>query len=253
MLLSQESFGAVAAIYDAAGVLQAKYAYDPWGNCTVISDMGGIGALNPIRYRGYYWDEEIALYYLNARYYDPEVGRFISQDYIGYAVLQFLEINGFNLYIFCFNNPINYKDPEGCIAIADDIIIFATIFFIIAVYYIETTFHPIQNIANLIGDNFNDLIDDSTIDNFNEDIEFGNIIDESVVEVDDGVFYYSEHDTNKNPSNREKHENGQARRRRDQRGEKGDKRRKIDRSGKRRKLNQKILHMIEFLFSNMIF
>ncbi len=61
LLLSKEPFGAVAAIYDAAGVCKAEYAYDAWGNCTVISDMGGIGALNPIRYRGYFAINQIFL------------------------------------------------------------------------------------------------------------------------------------------------------------------------------------------------
>ena len=103
--------GDVTAIYDEAGVLQAEYAYDAWGNCTVISDMGGIGALNPIRYRGYYWDEQIALYYLNARYYDPEVGRFISQDSIKYLAPETL--NGINLFAYCLNNPVMYSDPTG--------------------------------------------------------------------------------------------------------------------------------------------
>ena len=103
--------GDVTAIYDAAGVCKAEYAYDAWGNCTVISDMGGIGALNPIRYRGYYWDEEIALYYLNARYYDPEVGRFISQDSIKYIAPETL--NGINLFAYCLNNPVMETDPDG--------------------------------------------------------------------------------------------------------------------------------------------
>ena len=73
--------------------------------------MGGIAALNPFRYRGYYWDEEIALYYLNARYYDPEVGRFISQDDIFY--LKPIILNGVNLYSYCYNNPIKYIDVVG--------------------------------------------------------------------------------------------------------------------------------------------
>ena len=103
--------GDVTAIYDAAGSLQAEYAYDAWGNCTVNSDMGGIAALNPIRYRGYYWDEEIALYYLNARYYDPEVGRFISQDSIKYLAPETL--NGINLFAYCLNNPVMETDPDG--------------------------------------------------------------------------------------------------------------------------------------------
>lgn len=93
--------GDIAEIYDESGVLHAEYAYDAWGNCTVISDMGGIGSLNPFRYRGYYWDGEINLYYLNARYYDPQIGRFISQDEVGYLAPEVL--NGVNLFAYCLS------------------------------------------------------------------------------------------------------------------------------------------------------
>ena len=67
---------------------------------------------NPFRYRGYYYDIETGLYYLNSRYYDPEIGRFISPDDISY-----LGANGdlisYNLYAYCSNNPVNYQDPTG--------------------------------------------------------------------------------------------------------------------------------------------
>ena len=71
--------------------------------------------MNPIRYRGYYWEEEIALYYLNARYYDPEVGRFISQDSIKYLAPEML--NGINLFVYCLNNPVMAYDPSGTDAV----------------------------------------------------------------------------------------------------------------------------------------
>ena len=51
-----------------------------WGKCTVKTNVSGIAAINPFRYHGYYLDDETGLYYLNARYYDPEIGRFISPD-----------------------------------------------------------------------------------------------------------------------------------------------------------------------------
>ena len=92
--------------------LAAEYKYDAWGKCEVTEvDNSGIGDINPIRYRGYYYDKETALYYLNARYYDPEVGRFISAD-----STQFLEpntVNGLNLYAYCGNNPVMNVDPSG--------------------------------------------------------------------------------------------------------------------------------------------
>jgi RHS repeat-associated protein len=66
-----------------------------------------VGAKNAIRYRGYYFDTETGLYYLNARYYDPETGRFISPDVVAE--------NG-NLYAYCQNDPINNVDPSGCLS-----------------------------------------------------------------------------------------------------------------------------------------
>jgi RHS repeat-associated protein len=94
------------------GTKVARYTYDAWGN-HVVSNLTGdnIGDINPFRYRGYYYDKETQLYYLNARYYDPEVGRFISQDNISY--LEPETINGLNLYAYCGNNPIMGYDPSG--------------------------------------------------------------------------------------------------------------------------------------------
>lgn len=104
-------FGDIIAIFDGSGTVYAKYAYDAWGNCSILQDTNGIGTLNPFRYRGYYWDSELNLYYLNARYYDPEIGRFISQDNIAYLDPETL--NGLNLFAYCLNNPVMDTDPDG--------------------------------------------------------------------------------------------------------------------------------------------
>ena len=93
-----------------------KYEYDAWGNHVVTDKDGnpvtsGIGVLNPFRYRSYYYDTETELYYLQTRYYDPELGRFISQDSIEYAAPE--TINGLNLYAYCGNNPVMNIDPTG--------------------------------------------------------------------------------------------------------------------------------------------
>ena len=66
---------------------------------------------NPFRYRGYYYDNETGLYYLNSRYYDPEIGRFINADELSY--LNENNINGMNLFSYCRNNPVIYFDPSG--------------------------------------------------------------------------------------------------------------------------------------------
>ncbi len=95
-----------------------QYWYDAWGNHKVVNSSGAeitdpdhIGNLNPFRYRGYYYDRETGLYFLQTRYYDPEIGRFLNRDSVAYADPQ--TINGLNLYAYCLNNPIAYTDPYG--------------------------------------------------------------------------------------------------------------------------------------------
>ena len=65
----------------------------------------------PFRYRGYYYDTSIGLYYLNSRYYDPETGRFLNEDLVSY--LDPATIGGINPYAYCGNDPVNYVDPSG--------------------------------------------------------------------------------------------------------------------------------------------
>ena len=72
-----------------------------------------IAELNPFRYRGYYYDIETGLYYLNSRYYDPEIGRFINADDIATLNITNTAINGLNLYAYCLNNPVNERDDSG--------------------------------------------------------------------------------------------------------------------------------------------
>ena len=104
--------GDVVCIYNTSGVVQVEYAYDAWGNCTIISNANSdIANINPIRYRGYYYDKETNLYYLNSRYYSPEWRRFISPDDTAYLDPQ--NVNGLNLYCYCNNDPVNYYDPSG--------------------------------------------------------------------------------------------------------------------------------------------
>ena len=108
--------GDVTAIYDQNGVRKAEYAYDAWGNCTVTySGDYNIAYTNPILYRGYYYDRSTGLYYLNARYYNPQWRRFISPDSTEYLDPE--SVNGLNLYAYCGNDPVNYVDPSGCLAI----------------------------------------------------------------------------------------------------------------------------------------
>jgi RHS repeat-associated protein len=104
--------GDITSIINRNGIEVARYTYDAWGN-HVVNNLteDNIGDINPFRYRGYYYDKETQLYYLNARYYDPEVGRFISQDNISYLAPE--TINGLNLYAYCGNNPVMLSDSTG--------------------------------------------------------------------------------------------------------------------------------------------
>ena len=106
--------GDIIGITDNSGNIVAKYIYDSWGKLISIKDSSDvdktddttfIGYINPIRYRGYYYDSEIGLYYLNARYYDPKVGRFINAD----ETLS----GGYNLFGYCLNDPVNLSDLKG--------------------------------------------------------------------------------------------------------------------------------------------
>lgn len=99
--------GDVTSIYDSYGVV-AQYAYDAWGN--ILEIQGTFAELNPLRYRGYVYDQEIGFYYLQSRYYDPGIGRFISGD--NYASTG-QGIIGNNMYAYCGNNPIINIDADG--------------------------------------------------------------------------------------------------------------------------------------------
>ena len=115
-LYRKNAQGDITHILDNAGMVVAKYVYDAWGNHAILDANGtdlasGVGVLNPFRYRSYYYDEETDLYYLQTRYYDPEVGRFISQDDVSY--LDPDSVNGLNLYAYCANNPVMNVDPTG--------------------------------------------------------------------------------------------------------------------------------------------
>ena len=87
--------------------------YDAWGNIisTTYSNGGGTSAarFNPFTYRGYYRDSETGMYYLNSRYYNPRMGRFINAD----SEIHPVEFSGCNLFEYCANNPVVYYDPYG--------------------------------------------------------------------------------------------------------------------------------------------
>ena len=100
--------GDIIAIANKNGKTVAEYSYDAWGVPTILSDATGVIAnINPFRYRGYYYDVEIGLYYLQSRYYDAGMGRFVNGDN---SELLYLNIN---LLSYVTNDPLNETDPLG--------------------------------------------------------------------------------------------------------------------------------------------
>lgn len=105
--------GDVIQIYNATGTLVGSYDYDAWGGVTenaTSADTQSITELNPIRYRGYYYDTETKFYYLKSRYYDPAVKRFLNAD--GY-VQTGDGLHDKNMFVYCLNNSVNLSDPTG--------------------------------------------------------------------------------------------------------------------------------------------
>ena len=104
--------GDVVAILNTSGSTVVAYTYDAWGNLltTTGSMADNLGIHNPLRYRGYVYDTETGLYYLQSRYYDPNQGRFINADVL-YSTGQGLLGN--NMFAYCRNNPVCRKDISG--------------------------------------------------------------------------------------------------------------------------------------------
>lgn len=106
----------VGIINDATGEQVVSYTYDAWGNITSTTGTlaSTIGQYNSMRYRGYYYDTETGMYYLQSRYYNPEMRRFINAD--DPELLQFLSSNsvmGGNIFAYCINEPVNNIDNNG--------------------------------------------------------------------------------------------------------------------------------------------
>ena len=106
--------GDVIAIVNKDAETVAKYTYDAWGVPTITQDTSvcAIAAINPYRYRGYFYDNEIGHYYIQSRYYNPVIGRFVNAD-VAETLEYPSEIGIINLYSYCKNKPINETDVSG--------------------------------------------------------------------------------------------------------------------------------------------
>ena len=105
-----------ALVHGSTGNVSIWYSYDASGNTVVSGNMDHPGAntlinINPFRYRSYVYDSETGLYYVSSRYYDPEIGRWINADSVIAGVGG--NVKGYNLFAYCFNNPVNMDDQAG--------------------------------------------------------------------------------------------------------------------------------------------
>ena len=91
----------------------ATYEYDAWGN---VSSSGRLAEINPLRYRGYYYDNETGFYYLQSRYYDPVNRRFINADGLISSNWSF---SGLNMFAYCENDPVGRSDPSGMLSLSE--------------------------------------------------------------------------------------------------------------------------------------
>ena len=108
--------GDVIQIYNASGTLVGSYTYDAWGKVTenaTSADTQGITETNPIRYRGYYYDTETRLYYVNSRYYDPAVKRMLNADDDSLSTATPQGLTDKNYFTYCDNNPTVRVDSDG--------------------------------------------------------------------------------------------------------------------------------------------
>ena len=111
-------FGDVIGIVDENGSVVVEYEYDVWGKLISVSGSLAqtLGKINPIRYRGYYYDSESGYYYLQSRYYDPELRRFINADKLEslYSPKNtYLYADSVNTFAYCANSPVNMVDYSG--------------------------------------------------------------------------------------------------------------------------------------------
>ena len=189
----------------------ATYEYDAWGN--ILSSSGRLAEINPLRYRGYYYDSETGFYYLQSRYYDPVNRRFINADSYASTGQGFI---GTNMFAYCNNSPILFVDHDGNDAEAVG-------WWASAMWWLCAADGPLPVSEIIYGAGLVVLgcvIIDSVAETTDTLIEQ---FPSEENEASDNITSYREHTTTKNGKKRNKHEEGNARRKRDQGGEKRNK------------------------------
>ena len=206
--------GDVIGIYDGNGNVVVEYTYDSWGKLISItrSLASTIGIKNPLRYRGYYYDTETSLYYLQSRYYDPETCRFLNADAFCIAGNDYIQ--GANMFSYCYNNPVMYSDLAGYEAYpatGDSAKMAATIAMVLALGRIgfswwasigELNYDNVYRVTEAVGNSINWFYDvyglevslDNTIKLMSKITEMCNALSTVVGEraIDIMVFYFNE-------------------------------------------------------------
>ena len=147
--------GDVVGLLNSSGTLVANYSYNAWGEILSVTNANGVAItsnthianLNPLRYRGYYYDTETGFYYLQSRYYDPVTHRFINADSYASTGQGFI---GTNMFAYCLNNPVNFIDFSGfavgeivaaitgiCIETVIEVICYIVIIYFVAIIVTE--------------------------------------------------------------------------------------------------------------------
>ena len=117
--------GDIINITDSTGAKVVTYTYNAWGKLMSMTGNMELAVNNPFRYRGYYYDVESGLYYLNSRYYDPQTGRFVNAEpNVDYGKFdEGAGLNGYNVFAYCANNPVMFKDDSGEFVISTAVLI----------------------------------------------------------------------------------------------------------------------------------
>lgn len=144
--------GNIIGLLDSRGAEIATYSYDAWGNITATVCYEGYETaynLNHLTYRGYYRDEETGFYYLQSRYYDAEICRFINADDVDVIGVSNSVMFKDNLYVYCNGNPINYFDPDGYLAVPISAITAAIDLLIMSLPAVNNLYKSLKTIAKL--------------------------------------------------------------------------------------------------------
>ena len=199
-LYNEDIQGSTTSLVKEDGSADAIYQYTDFGETIIHGDDQ---AKNEVCYTGGIYDQSTGLYYLNARYYNPEDGRFMTEDsYRG----EIMKPETGHLYVYCANNPVNYVDPSGHFAIAVPVLVKLVLVGGTVIYVSYSTWKDHSPKTRYDG----------------RRISYRSTIFRWIVAkaIRHGIKKYAEHTTNQTKANKQKHQKANARRQREQGGDK---------------------------------